>query len=186
MLGTEELDLPPTVLITRAFWYVVEPELLAAAGLAPADWPGTLHAAEHAAIGMLPLFTICDRWDVGGVSTALQADTGRPTIVIYDGYAGGAGIAELGFEAADRHLRATLEVIESCPCERRLPVVRAVAEVRQRQRAARQGRAPPRSAARPSSSRADRRARRADAAPPGADRPRTRVDPHGRSHDASR
>ena len=116
-LGTEELHLPPTVLTTRAFWYVVEPELLAAAGLAPADWPGALHAAEHAAIGLLPLFTICDRWDVGGVSTALQADTGRPTIVIYDAYEGGAGIAELGFAAADQHLRATLEVIESCPCE---------------------------------------------------------------------
>ena len=79
--------------------------------------PGTLHAVEHAAIGLLPLFTICDRWDVGGVSTALQAETGQPTIVIYDGYPGGAGIAELGYANADRHLAATLEVIESCRCE---------------------------------------------------------------------
>jgi DEAD/DEAH box helicase domain-containing protein len=117
LIANEELHLPPTVLTTRAFWYVVDPDLLLAAGLAPADWPGALHAAEHAAIGLLPLFTICDRWDVGGVSTALQADTGRPTIVIYDAYEGGAGVAELGFEAADRHLRATLDVIESCPCE---------------------------------------------------------------------
>ena len=59
---------------------------------------------------MLPLFTICDRWDVGGVSTLLQSETGLPTIVIYDGYPGGAGIAELGYEAADRHLHATLDV----------------------------------------------------------------------------
>jgi len=117
LVAHEELHLPPTVLTTRGFWYVIEPATLAAAGIAIADWPGALHAAEHAAIGLLPLFTICDRWDVGGVSTALQADTGRPTIVIYDAYEGGAGIAELGYEAADRHLRATLDVIESCPCD---------------------------------------------------------------------
>jgi DEAD/DEAH box helicase domain-containing protein len=65
---------------------------------------------------MLPLFTICDRWDVGGVSTALQADTGKPTIVVYDGYPGGAGIAELGFESGERLLRTTLEVIDGCAC----------------------------------------------------------------------
>jgi DEAD/DEAH box helicase domain-containing protein len=90
--------------------------LLADAGVTPDAWPGTLHAAEHAAIGILPLFAICDRWDVGGVSTVHLADTARPTIVIYDGYPGGAGIAELGFEAADRHVAATLEVIEACAC----------------------------------------------------------------------
>jgi len=121
LLSNEELHLPASELTTRAFWYVVEPELLTAAGIAPLDWPGTLHAVEHAAIAMMPLFTICDRWDVGGVSTALQVDTGRPTIVIYDAYEGGAGIAELGFEAADRHLEATLEVIESCPCDTGCP-----------------------------------------------------------------
>ena len=67
-------------------------------------------------IGMLPLFTICDRWDVGGVSTALQVDTGVPTIFVYDGYPGGAGIAELGFDAGERLLRTTLEVVTACPC----------------------------------------------------------------------
>jgi len=117
MLGAEELFLPPSELITRAFWYVVPPRELLEAGIDPAAWPGTLHAVEHAAIGMLPLFTICDRWDVGGVSTALHPDTQQPTIVVYDAYPGGAGIAELGFESADRHLRATLEVISSCACE---------------------------------------------------------------------
>jgi DEAD/DEAH box helicase domain-containing protein len=117
LLGIEDLHLPPSELVTRAFWYVVPPEVLDGAGIAPADWPGTLHAVEHAAIGMLPLFTICDRWDVGGVSTACQDDTGAPTIVIYDAHAGGAGVAELGFDAADRHLAATLAVISSCPCE---------------------------------------------------------------------
>ena len=83
--------------------------------------PGTLHAAEHAAIGLLPLFTICDRWDVGGVSTAWHADTGLPTIVIYDGYPGGAGIAELGFAASSRHLTATLEAVAACPCDAGCP-----------------------------------------------------------------
>ena len=116
VLGDENLDLPPSTLRTRAFWYTVEDSVLAAAGVLPALVPGTLHAAEHAGIGMLPLFTICDRWDVGGVSTAFQVDTGLPTIVIYDGYPGGAGIAELGFGAAERHLAATLEAIERCPC----------------------------------------------------------------------
>lgn len=116
ILGNETLELPPQQLVTRGFWYTVTPELLADAGVAEGAWPGTLHAIEHAAIGMLPLFTICDRWDVGGVSTALHADTMTPTIFIYDGYQGGAGIAELGFESADRHLAATLEALEACPC----------------------------------------------------------------------
>jgi DEAD/DEAH box helicase domain-containing protein len=65
---------------------------------------------------MLPLFTICDRWDVGGVSTAWLPDTAAPSIFIYDGYPGGAGIAELGYSAGDRHLAATLAAIEACPC----------------------------------------------------------------------
>ena len=116
VLGTVDLDLPPTRLVTRAFWYEIEPATLVGAGIDNGDWPGALHAAEHAAIGMLPLFTICDRWDVGGVSTALQADTGTPTIVVYDGYPGGAGIAELGFESGRLLLERTLEAIEACPC----------------------------------------------------------------------
>ncbi len=121
LLGTEELFLPPGELTTRGFWYSIEPAVLARAGIVPAALGGTLHAVEHAAIGLLPLFTICDRWDVGGVSTPLQLETGRPTIVIYDGYPGGAGIAELGYANADRHLEATLDVIGSCPCDSGCP-----------------------------------------------------------------
>jgi DEAD/DEAH box helicase domain-containing protein len=115
-LGTEPLDLPPTRLVTRAFWYTVPDGVLARARLGPHQVPGAAHAAEHAGIGMLPLFTICDRWDVGGVSTAHLPDTGCCTIVIYDGYPGGAGIAELGFAAGRSHLEATLDAIASCPC----------------------------------------------------------------------
>jgi DEAD/DEAH box helicase domain-containing protein len=110
------LDLPPTQLLTRAFWYVLDDALLVAAGIPPARVPGTVHAVEHAAIGMLPLFTICDRWDVGGLSTNHQRQTGRATIVIYDGYPGGAGVAELGFAAGRRHLEATLEAVSQCGC----------------------------------------------------------------------
>ena len=100
-----------------------------------------MHAAEHGLIGMLPLFTICDRWDVGGVSMALHPQTGRqPTIFVYDGYPGGAGIAELAFDAAARHARATLDLIAACSVRRRLPVVRAVAEVRELERVPRQAR----------------------------------------------
>ena len=116
VLGTETLDLPPSRLVTRGVWYTISAYELADAGIDNSRWAGTLHAVEHAAIGILPLFTICDRWDVGGVSTTLQAETGRPTILIYDGYPGGAGIAELGYDVADRHLATTLEVILGCGC----------------------------------------------------------------------
>jgi DEAD/DEAH box helicase domain-containing protein len=121
LLANEELDLPPSHLVTRAFWYTVRPEVLHEAGLGEEQWPGTLHATEHAAIGILPLFTICDRWDVGGVSTALQADTLLPSVFIYDGQPGGAGIAELGYRASRRHLETTLEVVTACSCERGCP-----------------------------------------------------------------
>jgi DEAD/DEAH box helicase domain-containing protein len=116
VIANEALDLPPSVLTTRSFWYVVGTDVLADAGVGPDAVAGTLHATEHAAIGLLPLFTICDRWDVGGVSIAHHQDTDAPTVFVYDGYPGGAGIAELGYSAADRHLAATLEVITGCSC----------------------------------------------------------------------
>jgi DEAD/DEAH box helicase domain-containing protein len=116
VVAAEDLDLPPSTLRTRGFWYVVDGEVLAAAAVERSAVAGALHAAEHAGIGVLPLFAICDRWDVGGVSTAHQADLGAAAIVIYDGYEGGAGVADLGYEAADRHLATTLAVIEACGC----------------------------------------------------------------------
>jgi DEAD/DEAH box helicase domain-containing protein len=116
ILGFEPLDLPPLRLVTEAFWVVIPDGLYDAAGVAPMDVPGTLHAAEHTGIAMLPLFAICDRWDVGGLSTALHHQTGGGVWFIYDGYAGGAGIAAVGYEHAERHLRATREAIRRCPC----------------------------------------------------------------------
>ncbi|MDH4279388.1 MAG: DUF1998 domain-containing protein, partial [Acidimicrobiia bacterium] len=115
-LATEDLDLPPEELVTTSIWYEWQRELIARAGIRDFALPGALHAAEHTAIGILPLFTICDRWDVGGVSIAAAPHTGLPTIFIYDGYPGGAGIADLAFSAADRHLAATADILDACPC----------------------------------------------------------------------
>ncbi len=116
VLGFEDLDLPPLRFVTEAFWVTVPESLYAAAGVESEEVPGTLHAAEHTGIAMLPLFAICDRWDVGGLSTALHPQVGGGVWFIYDGYAGGAGIAPIGFAEAERHLRATLEAIRRCPC----------------------------------------------------------------------
>ncbi len=121
LIETVELDLPPQELVTTAIWYEWQPEILKMAGIADFKVPGALHAAEHAAIGILPLFTICDRWDVGGVSIAAAPESGLPTIFIYDGYPGGAGIADLAFDAADRHLDATAEVLDNCDCQTGCP-----------------------------------------------------------------
>lgn len=115
-LASEDLDLPPQDLRTTAVWYEWQPSTIGRTGIAPFALPGALHAAEHAAIGILPLFTICDRWDVGGVSIAEAPQSGLPSVFIHDAYPGGAGIAELAFDAADRHLAATAEVLDRCSC----------------------------------------------------------------------
>ncbi|WP_331271939.1 DEAD/DEAH box helicase [Motilibacter aurantiacus] len=116
ILGEEPLDLPARQLRTKAVWWTVTDEQLARAGIEPADVPGAAHAAEHAAIGLLPLFATCDRWDVGGVSTALHEDTGRTTVFVHDGHPGGAGFAERGYASAQRWLTATREALRACRC----------------------------------------------------------------------
>ena len=116
VLGEEPLDLPPRELRTRSVWYTVSASRLAAAALEWADVPGAAHAAEHAAIGLLPLFATCDRWDIGGVSTALHEDTGECTVFVYDGHPGGAGFSERGYVRGADWLRATREAIASCEC----------------------------------------------------------------------
>jgi DEAD/DEAH box helicase domain-containing protein len=115
------LPLPPVTLETRAVWWTIAPAVIARARVSARDLPGAVHAAEHAAIGLLPLVATCDRWDVGGVSTPMHPDTERCTIFVYDGYPGGAGISERGFRDAERWLDATLEAITRCPCSRGCP-----------------------------------------------------------------
>jgi DEAD/DEAH box helicase domain-containing protein len=121
VLANEELDLPPQELVTNSIWYEWLPSAIRQAGIQDFALPGALHAAEHAAIGILPLFTICDRWDVGGVSIAAAPHSDLPTVFIYDGYPGGAGVAELAYAAADRHLAATAEVLDNCACSSGCP-----------------------------------------------------------------
>ncbi|WP_083828559.1 Zn-binding domain-containing protein [Candidatus Frankia meridionalis] len=116
VIGDEPLDLPARHLRTRAVWYTVSEGLLAEAEIDEDAVPGAVHAAEHAAIGILPLFATCDRWDIGGVSTALHPDTSLTTVFVYDGYPGGAGFAERGFLRGGPWLRATREVIAACEC----------------------------------------------------------------------
>ncbi|RAV33475.1 DEAD/DEAH box helicase [Corynebacterium heidelbergense] len=121
VLETVPLDMPPSTLETRAVAYTVDPDVLLDLGLVEPTWPGTLHAAEHAAIGLLPLIATCDRWDIGGVSTVNHPDTGLPTVFVYDGYAGGAGFAEAGFERFSRWMRATAEAVGGCECDAGCP-----------------------------------------------------------------
>jgi len=111
------LDFPPRELVTRACWYTLPLSTLTGHGVDPSRLVGAVHAAEHALIGLLPLFAICDRWDVGGVSMALHPHTGMPTIFVYDGYPGGAGIAELAFAEVARHVEAAHELVRDCPCD---------------------------------------------------------------------
>ena len=115
------LDLPPRTLRTRAVWWTVTEDQLDDARILPDQLGGALHAAEHASIGMLPLFATCDRWDIGGVSVPLHPDTLLPTVFVYDGHPGGAGFAERAFHTARRWLRATREAIAACECESGCP-----------------------------------------------------------------
>jgi DEAD/DEAH box helicase domain-containing protein len=116
VLGEEPLDLPPRTLRTSAVWWTVPDHVLDESGITTRDLPGAAHAAEHCAIGLLPLFATCDRWDIGGVSTALHPDTGQLTVFVYDGHPGGAGFAERGYRAARDWLVATRQTIADCEC----------------------------------------------------------------------
>ena len=116
VIGEETLDLPERRLQTKAVWWTVSATQRAALAAAGADLAGAAHAAEHAAIGLLPLVAACDRWDVGGVSADLHPATGRLTVFVYDGHTGGAGFAERGFAAAGTWLSATADAIADCEC----------------------------------------------------------------------
>ncbi len=117
VIGEEPLDLPPLNFLTKAFWFDLPQRAISRIADSGLDFHGGLHACEHAAIGILPLFALCDRNDIGGVSTPLHPDTGRAQVFIYDAYPGGIGIAEKGFEIVEQLWQATFKLVEECPCE---------------------------------------------------------------------
>ncbi len=115
--GDESLDLPANQFDTVALWWDIPEDIPLELARRGWDFYGGLHAAEHASIGILPLFAMCDRWDIGGLSTPRHPDTGAPQIFIYDGYPGGVGIAEKGFDLLVQLWSAALDTIRSCPCD---------------------------------------------------------------------
>jgi DEAD/DEAH box helicase domain-containing protein len=119
-IETVALDLPQTEFETEAIWFVPEPWMLDGLEEMP-RLLGSLHAAEHSLIALLPLWAMCDRWDIGGLSTNLHFQTGRPTIFVYDGHAGGVGITERGFEAFEGWAGDTARMLERCPCDHGCP-----------------------------------------------------------------
>jgi DEAD/DEAH box helicase domain-containing protein len=115
-----DLDLPPTTFDTEAVWFLPEDAMLAGIDRMP-QLVSALHAAEHALIALLPLHAMCDRWDIGGLSTNVHPQTLRPTVFVYDGHAGGVGIAERGFDVFEDWVDDTARLIAGCPCESGCP-----------------------------------------------------------------
>ncbi len=117
IIGEEPLDLPPQIFSTVSLWFDLPPEAISRISKAGLDFAGGIHAVEHAAISILPLFALCDRNDIGGVSTPFHADTGKPQIFIYDAHPGGIGIAEKGYELITDLWEKTYRAIAECPCQ---------------------------------------------------------------------
>jgi DEAD/DEAH box helicase domain-containing protein len=117
VLGDEPLEMPVGEYETVGLWWDLPVAMAGELALHGMDFLGGIHAVEHAAIGILPLFAMCDRWDIGGLSTPRHPDTEAPQVFIYDGFPGGVGIAEKGFELLPELWAATLDVIRGCPCE---------------------------------------------------------------------
>ena len=110
------LDLPEQSFPTQALWYVLPDELAGPAALPSEVQLGALHASEHSQIAVLPLLAMCDRWDIGGLSTNVHMQTGRPTIFIYDGHPGGVGISRRGYDEFERLVGDAARLVGECPC----------------------------------------------------------------------
>ena len=127
MIDFQSLDMPTTEFSTRALWYELD-ELIGRPGgpvgaeaFPPELLLGALHALEHAQIAVLPLIAMCDRWDIGGLSTNAHPQTGGPTIFIYDGHPGGVGITRRGYDEFDRLVHDAQRLIGECPCRSGCP-----------------------------------------------------------------
>jgi DEAD/DEAH box helicase domain-containing protein len=121
VISEEPLDLPSQNFPTKALWFDLPQKAIDRIADAGLDFHGGLHACEHAAIGILPLFALCDRNDIGGVSTSFHPDTARAQIFIYDAHPGGIGITEKGFEMITELWQATLKTVQECPCAEGCP-----------------------------------------------------------------
>jgi DEAD/DEAH box helicase domain-containing protein len=123
VIDFQSLDLPTTEFTTRALWYELDELIDPPRGGSPAErFPsdallGSLHALEHGQIAVLPLIAMCDRWDIGGLSTNAHPQTGGPTIFIYDGHPGGVGITRRGYEQFHRLVADARRLIGECRCE---------------------------------------------------------------------
>jgi DEAD/DEAH box helicase domain-containing protein len=119
-IATVQLDLPATTFETEAVWYVPTESQLEGLEQMP-TLLSSLHAAEHAMIAILPLWAMCDRWDIGGLSTNFHEDTGAPTVFVYDGHPGGVGLTERGFDQFEGWVGDTVHLLEGCPCAHGCP-----------------------------------------------------------------
>ncbi|MFH0968196.1 MAG: DEAD/DEAH box helicase [Methanobacteriota archaeon] len=120
-IATEQLSLPPITFTTIAIWVVFDPSVINKVTEEQMDLPGALHGAEHALIAMTPFFVLCDRWDLGGLSTAIDHQTGGATIYVYDGYEGGVGLAERAYDLFPDICRIASEMVQTCRCNTGCP-----------------------------------------------------------------
>jgi DEAD/DEAH box helicase domain-containing protein len=121
IIGIEPLTLPPLTFRTRAFWFVPGPQIEERVNTADRDFAGGIHGAEHAIIALMPLHVMCDRWDIGGLSSGSFGETGEPIIFVYDAYEGGIGLSEKAYEVLPALLASAHELVRDCPCEDECP-----------------------------------------------------------------
>jgi DEAD/DEAH box helicase domain-containing protein len=121
LVSTTPLTLPPQTFETRALWFTLPDSLQRSLSELKLHFMGGLHAAEHGTIAMMPLHVVCDRWDLGGISTPAHPQVPQPVIFIYDGYPGGVGLTESAYESMEELLTTTFEMVRDCECEEGCP-----------------------------------------------------------------
>jgi DEAD/DEAH box helicase domain-containing protein len=121
IIGVEPLDLPPITFRTKAFWFVPLPDTEQRITSSNLDLAGGLHGAEHAIIAMMPLHVMCDRWDIGGLSSPAFGENGEPVVFVYDGFEGGIGLAEKAYEILPDIFSSAHELVRDCRCEEGCP-----------------------------------------------------------------
>src|SRR5208282_2914349 len=121
LVSTYPLTLPSQTFETKALWMVLPEYLQRDLANGKLHFMGGLHATEHGTIAMMPLHVVCDRWDLGGISTPANPQVPQPVIFIYDGYPGGVGLTQKAYETMEELLTTTFEMIRDCGCEEGCP-----------------------------------------------------------------